>query len=59
MSAEILTEIVPSDNTSTSGILVLLEPLCSLIFELERSELDEIFRPDVAAFKMLDRKSVV
>ena len=53
MSAEILTEIVPSDNTSTSGILVLLEPFCNLIFELERSELDEIFRPDVAAFKML------
>ena len=53
MSSEISTEIIPSDNTSTSGILVLLEPFCSLIFELEGSELDKVLRPDVAALEML------
>ena len=53
MSSEISTEIIPSDNTSTSGVLVLLEPFCSLIFELEGSELDELFTPDIAALEML------
>ena len=53
MSSEILTEFIPSDNTSTSGILVLLEPLCSLIFELEGSKLDKVLRPDVTALEML------
>ena len=53
MSSEISTEIIPSDNTSTSGILVLLEPFCSLIFELEGSELDKVLRPDVTALEML------
>jgi hypothetical protein len=53
MSSEISTKIIPSDNTSTSGVLVLLEPFCSLIFELEGSELDKVLRPDVTALKML------
>ena len=53
MSSEISTEIIPSDNTSTSGILVLLEAFCSLIFELEGSELDKVLRPDVTALEML------
>ena len=53
MSSEISMEIIPSDNTSTSGVLVLLEPFCSLIFELEGSELDEVLRPDVTALEML------
>ena len=53
MSSEISTEIIPSDNTSTSGILVLLEPFCSLIFELEGSELNKVLRPDVTALEML------
>lgn len=53
MSSEISTEIIPSDNTSTSGVLVLLEPFCSLIFELEGSELNKVLRPDVTALEML------
>ena len=53
MSSESSTEIIPSDNTSTSGVLVLLEPFCSLIFELEGSELDKVLRPDVTALEML------
>ena len=53
MSSEISTEIIPSDNTSTSGVLVLLEPFCSLIFELEGSELEKVLRPDVTALEML------
>ena len=53
MSSENLTEFIPSDNTSTSGVLVLLEPFCSLIFELEGSELDKVLRPDITALEML------
>ena len=53
MSSEISTEIIPSDNTSTSGVLVLLEPFYSLIFELEGSELDKVLRPDVTALEIL------
>ena len=53
MSLEISTKIIPSDNTSTSGILVLLEPFYNLIFELEGSELDKILRPGVTALEML------
>ena len=53
MSSEILTEFIPSDNTSTSEVLVLLEPFCSLIFELEGSELNKVLRPDVTALEML------
>ena len=53
MSSKILMEFIPSDHTSTSGILVLLEPFCSLIFELEGSELDKVLRPDVTALEML------
>ena len=53
MSSEISTELIPSDNTSASGMLVLLEPFCSLIFELEGSKLDKVLRPDVTALEML------
>ena len=53
MSFEVLMEFIPGNNTTTSGILVLLEPFCSLIFELEGSELDEILRHDVTALEML------
>ena len=53
MSSEILTEFIPGNRTSTSRILVLLEPFCSLIFELEGSELDKVLRPDVTALEML------
>ena len=53
MSSEILTEFIPGNNTSTSRILVLLEPFCSLIFELEGSELEEVLRPDITALEML------
>ena len=53
MSFEVLTEFIPGNLTASSGILVLLEPFCSLVFELEGSELDEVLRPDVTALEML------
>ncbi len=53
MTFEVLTEIIPSDQTSTSGILVLLEPISCLILELKRSELNVVLRPDIAALEML------
>ena len=53
MSSETLTEFIPGNHTFSSGILVLLEPFCSLVFELEGSELDKVLRPDVTALKML------
>ena len=53
VSSKILTEFIPGNRTSTFGILVLLEPFCSLVFELEGSELDEVLRPDVTALEML------
>ena len=31
----------------------MLKPISSLVLELERSELDVVLRPDIAAFKML------
>ena len=53
MSFEVLTEFIPGNHTASSGILVLLEPFCGLVFELEGSELDKVLRPDVTALKML------
>ena len=53
MSFEVLTEFIPGNHTATFGILVLLEPFCSLVFELEGSELDKVLRPDVTALEML------
>ena len=53
MSFEVLMEFIPSDHTSTAGVLVLLEPLRGLVFELEGSELDKVLRPDVTALEML------
>ena len=53
MSFEVLTEFIPGNYTASSGILVLLEPFCNLIFELEGSELDEVLRPDVTTLEML------
>ena len=52
MSFQILTKFILGRTTS-SGILVLLEPFCSLICELEGSELDKVLRPDVTALEML------
>ena len=48
-----LQKFIPGNHTTTSGIFVLLEPFCSLVFELEGSELDKVLRPDVTALKML------
>ena len=52
MSFEVLTEFIPGNHTTSSGIFVLLIPLCSLVFELERSKLDKVLRPDIATLKM-------
>ena len=53
VSFEVLAEFIPGNHTTSSGIFVLLIPLCSLVFELERSKLDKVLRPDVAALEML------
>ena len=53
VSFEVLTEFIPGNHTTSSGIFVLLIPLCNLVFELERSKLDKVLRPDVAALEML------
>ena len=52
VSSEVLTEIIPGNHTTSSGIFVLLIPLSSLVFELERGKLDKVLRPDVATLKM-------
>ena len=52
VSFEVLTEFIPGNHTTSCGIFVLLIPLCSLVFELERSKLDKVLRHDVAALKM-------
>ena len=53
MSFEVLTEFIPGNHTTSSGIFVLLKPFCSLVFELEGSKLDKVLRPDVTALEML------
>ena len=53
MSFEVSAEIIPGNHTTSSGISVLLIPLCSLVFELEGGELDKVLRPDVTALEML------
>lgn len=53
VSFKIPTKISPSNHSTSSGILVLLEPISCLILELKRSELDVVLKPDIAAFKML------
>ena len=53
VSFKVPTEISPSNHSTNSGILVLLEPISCLILELKRSELDIVLRPEIAAFKML------
>ena len=52
VSFEVLAEIIPGNHTTSSGIFVLLIPLRSLVFQLERSKLDKVLRPDVATLKM-------
>ena len=52
MSFEVLTEFIPGNHTTSSGIFVLLIPLCSLVFELEGGKLDKVLRPDVTALEM-------
>ena len=53
VSFEVLTEFIPGNHTASSGIFVLLKPFCSLVFELERSDLDKVLRPDITALEML------
>ena len=53
MSFEVLTEFIPGNHMASSGIFVLMKPFCSLVFELEGSELDKVLRPDVTALEML------
>ena len=53
VSFEVLAEIIPGNHTTSYGIFVLLKPFCSLVFELEGSELDKVLRPDVTALEML------
>src|SRR3954464_10540852 len=53
VSFEVTAEIIPGNHTTSSGIFVLLEPLCSLIFELKRGKLDKVLRSDIAALEML------
>ena len=53
VSFEVLTEFIPGNHTTSSGIFVLLKPFCSLVFELEGGKLDKVLRPDVAALEML------
>ena len=52
VSFEVSAEIIPGNHTTSSGIFVLLIPLNSLVFELERSKLDKVLRPDVATLKL-------
>ena len=52
MSFEVSAEIIPGNHTTSSGISVLLKPLSSLVFELKRSKLDKVLRPDIATLKM-------
>ena len=51
MSSEVTTEIIPGDCTATSGILVLLPPICCLTLELEGRKLDIVLRPNIVALK--------
>ena len=53
MSFDVLTEFIPGNRTTSSGIFVLLKPFCSLVFELEGGKLDKVLRPNVAALEML------
>ena len=53
VSFKVPTEISPSNHSTSSGILVLLEPISCLILEPKRSKLDIVLKPDIAAFKML------
>ena len=53
MSIEVLTEFILDNQTASSGIFVLLEPFCSLVFELEGCKLDKVLRPDVTTLEML------
>ena len=55
MSFEILMEFILGNQMASSGIFILLKPFCSLVFELEGSELDKVLRPDVTALEMLAR----
>src|SRR3954469_9402170 len=53
VSFEVTAEIIPGNHMTSSGILVLLEPLSSLILELKRGKLDKVLRSDIAALEML------
>ena len=53
VSIEVLMEFIPGNHTTSSGIFVLLIPLCSLVFELERGKIDKVRMPDITALEML------
>ena len=52
VSFEVSAEIILGNHTTSSEIFVLLIPLSSLVFELERSKLDKVLRPDITKLKM-------
>ena len=53
VSFEVLVEFIAGNHMTSSGIFVLLIPLSSLVFGLERSKLDKVLRLDVAALEMV------
>ena len=53
VSFEVLTEFIPGNHATSSGISVLLKPISSLVLELKRRKLDKVLRHDIATFKML------
>lgn len=53
MSKEVLAEVIPANHLTRSGVFVLLPPISCLVLELERSKLDIVLRPNIAAHEML------
>ena len=53
VSFEVLTEFILGNHTASSGIFELLNPFCSLVFELEGGKLDKVLVPNVATHEML------
>ena len=51
VSFKVPTEVSPTNHSTSSRILVLLEPISCLVLELKRSELDVVLRSDIAAFE--------
>ena len=53
VGSEVTAELIPSDHSSTPGILQLLPPDRCLPLQLECCKLDEILWTNIAAFKVL------